>query len=454
MNSPQQLVKKCQEWATHSVNRKIFTAAVTVGVLSVLAKLVTAFREIVVAAKFGVGSEIDTFLIAYLLPSFVISVVAGSFGPALIPTFVQVRESQGHEDAQRLFSSAMLWSIGILVAASVVLAAGIDYLIPAIAFSFDENKRALVRVLFFALLPLVVINGVATLWNSVLNAREKFVVGAFAPAITPGAVIICLIVFQDTMRIYALVAGMLSGALLECMVLAVALKKHRFRLLPRWYGATPELRKVKSQYVPMIAGTFLMTGTGLVDQAMAAMLEPGSVAALSYGNKLITFTLGFFILSVGTVVLPYFAGMVARMDWRGIQHTLRTYTTLLLYASIPMTAIIVYWSYDITVILFERGAFVAGDSHVVSRVQAMAALQIPFHVVGILYVQLISSLRANHVLMIGAAISLPLNIVLNYLFMQVMGVAGIALSTSVVYAVSCFFLMIMYYRILKAQKYA
>ena len=48
----------------------------------------------------------------------------------------------------------------------------------------------------------------------------------------------------------------------------------------------------------------------------------------------------------------------------------------------------------------------------------------------------ISALRANHILTIGCAINLVTCIVLNYIFGLWIGVAGIALSTSAVYAVS------------------
>ena len=37
-----------------------------------------------------------------------------------------------------------------------------------------------------------------------------------------------------------------------------------------------------------VVGALLMGSTPVIDQAMAAMLSPGSVSALSYGNKLIS----------------------------------------------------------------------------------------------------------------------------------------------------------------------
>jgi len=55
---------------------------------------------------------------------------------------------------------------------------------------------------------------------------------------------------------------------------------------------------------------------------------------------------------------------------------------------------------------------------------------------GMLGVRLISAMAKNTVLRNVAIISLPMNIVFNYLFMKLIGVSGIALSTAIVYVIS------------------
>jgi putative peptidoglycan lipid II flippase len=88
-------------------------------------------------------------------------------------------------------------------------------------------------------------------------------------------------------------------------------------------------------------------------------------------------------------------------------------------------------------ILFQRGAFTALDTSVVSHVEAWLALQVPFYVLGNMAVRLISALKRNGVLLAIAAVNTVLNAVLNWVLMWRYGVAGIALSTSIVYLVSC-----------------
>ena len=120
-----------------------------------------------------------------------------------------------------------------------------------------------------------------------------------------------------------------------------------------------ELRTVMAQYAPMVAGAFLMSSTVLVDQAMAAMLESGSVATLNYANKVVATLLGIGAMALGTAVLPHFSRMVAAEEWTGVRHTLKTYTRLILMVSIPLTILLFLFSETIIKLLFERGAFSA-----------------------------------------------------------------------------------------------
>ena len=192
-----------------------------------------------------------------------------------------------------------------------------------------------------------------------------------------------------------------------------------------------------------------MSSTGLVDQAMAAMLRPGSVSTLNYGNKVSSVVIGLGSIALSTAVLPQFSRMVAAADWSGVRTTLKTYTRLALLATIPLTLLLVVLSRFMVSLLFQHGAFTESNTIEVAAVQSLYILQLPFFVTGMLFVRLISALKANHVLMWGTTISFSLNITLDYVFMKWLGVGGIALSTSVVYLASFCFLGLMSTRVLR-----
>lgn len=418
-----------------SINRKIFGAAIIVAALTALVKVAAVVKELVVAWRFGTGDSLDAFLIAFVVPSFIINVVAGSFNAALIPTYIQVREQEGTKAAQRLLSGSTVWSLGLLAITTILMVFTAPLYLPLIASGFSPEKLNLTFQLLCITTPVVLLSGLIVLWGAVLNAGERFAMAALSPVITP-AITILFLLASKSWGIFALAASLVCGATLELVLLGAALHRQGISLLPRWYGFDTHLRQVANQFAPMIAGSFLMCSSGLVDQSMAAMLSPGSVAALNYGNRVIAFPITLASTALSTAVIPYFSKMVACDDWTGVRHTLKYYMRLIFAFSVPLTGLLIIFSESIVQILFQRGSFTANDTHLVAQIQAFFALQIPFYVAGMLVVRLISAMRTNQILMYGSACNLVINIVLNYLFTQWLGVSGIALSTSCVYVFS------------------
>ena len=428
----QPLFNNWKKLKTGSPNRQIFRAAVTVGLMTALVKLAAAGKELVVAWKFGTGDAVDAFFIASLVPSFIIVVVAESFNAALIPTYIRVREQEGIEAAQRLFSSVIVWSLGILGITTILMVATAPLYLPRIARGFSPQKLDLTFQLLCTIAPVVPLSGIVVLWGAVLNAGERFALAALCPAITAFITVIFLLANKDW-GIFALAAGIVCGTGLEVVLLGAALKRQGISVRPRWYGFDTHLRQVISQYAPMIAGGFLMCSTSIVDQSMAAMLSPGSVAALNYGSKVISLPLTLLTTALSTAVIPYFSKMVADGDWAGVRGTMKRYLWLVFLTTVPMTVFFFLFSQPIVEILLQRGSFTAASTHVVAQIQACYALQMPFYVAGILVVRVISSMQMNQVLMWGSGFNLLINISLNYIFMQWLGVKGIALSTTCVY---------------------
>lgn len=429
-----------QRLTSGSVNRQILGAAMTVAAGTVLVKLMSVGKELVVAWKFGTGDALDAFLIALLVPAFLINVIAFSFNPALIPTYIRVREQEGEEAAQKLFSGTTLFSLVLLVVTAVLMIAAAPLYLPFVASGFSAEKLDLTFRLLCTIAPIVLLTGVVAIWSAVLNAGERFALAALSPILTP-TVSIGFLIFFSSLGAFALAAGLVVGAVLEIFLLGLALHRQGIQLRPKWYGLDSHLRRVANQYVPAVSSAVLICSTGLVDQAMAATLSPGSVAALSYGNRIIALPITLATTALSTAVVPYFSKMAACEDWVGMRHTLKHYLQLIFVVTVPLTGLLILFSEPIVQLLFQRGSFTANDTSQVAQIQNYYALQVPFYVGTILTVRLIEAIQKNQIFVWSSGLGLLLNIVLNYVFMQWLQVTGIALSTScVIIFIFCFLL--------------
>lgn len=435
------LVAFWKKLTSGSTNRQIFGAALTVGLGTGLVKIAAMAKELVVAWRFGTQDELDAFYIALLIPSFVINVIAGSFNSAFIPTYIQVLHKQGVKAAQKLFNSATLLNIGLLVIAGILIVITAPVYLQLIASGFSSQKLGLTFNLLLVIAPVIMLSGIIEIWGAVFNAQERFALFALVPIITP-IISVILLFALESWGIFALASAILCGALIEIVILGVGLHRQGISLYPKLYKFDSNLRQVGNQYAPMIAGSLMICSAGTIDQVMAAMLSPGSVAALNYSNRLIASPISLMSLALGTAVIPYFSKMVASGDWEGVNHTLKRYLLIIFFITIPFAVIMFIFSRPIIELFFQRGSFTSEDTVLVAQIQALYALQIPFYIANILIVKLISSMQQNQILMWVSGFNLIVNILGNYLFMQWLGIKGIALSTSCVYLFSFFYLLV------------
>jgi len=412
--------------------RGLLATMLTVGGLTLLVKFVAAGKEVIVARQLGVGDALDAFIVAFYLPSLAIGAIASSYNSALIPTYIEVRERAGKAAAQRLFSGVMFWGVGLLLLTSALLALLFPLVLPLLASGFSPQKLTFTRLLFWTLLPVITVTGVAINWSAVLNAEGEFALPAATPILTSLVVSGVLFFRSQALGGWGLAIGTLAGACLEAALIGGYVHRQGISVVPRWHGMDADLRQVIQQHAPLAAATLVFGGMGLADQAIAARMGPGSVATLNYGSKIVIMVIGVTATAVGTSVLPHFSRLVANDDWKRLREDLRTYTLLVLLALIPVALLLAYFSLPVVRFGFQRGAFTPQDTRIVGHVQACFALQIPFYTLGMMYLRLLSALKINSRIFFVSGVGVVLNYALDVILAKHFGIAGIALSTTAV----------------------
>jgi putative peptidoglycan lipid II flippase len=423
-----------------SVNRRIFRAAASVTAAGILVKTVATFKEFTVAGVYGRSDAMDAFVAAMLIPGLLINLISESMNQALVPTLVRVREQQGHDRAQQLLSSAMLWTCLLLGAASVIMALAARGFFPLIASHFPAAKLDLSIRLFYVLLPLVLVTGIASNCTAVLNTFDRFALPALAPVATPAAIIVGALLLGGRMGVWAMVYASLVGALVQAAVVAGMMDRHGYRFRLWWHGATEATREVAHQYGTVLLSGVVASGGLLVDQSMAAMLPSGSVSALAYANRFVSVVLTLVAGAVSTAVVPHFSRMIAHRDWAACRHTLRTWVRLTALVSAPIAVALIAGSHLLVRTAYQHGAFGPRDTAIVTPVLAMYAIQIPFFVSSRVFYRFLVAMRRTDLILYCGILNLILDVFLNLILMHWFGVAGIALATSL-WTVSTFFFL-------------
>jgi putative peptidoglycan lipid II flippase len=413
-----------------SVNHRIFQAAGSVLVAGAVVKIAATGKEFVLAGIYGRSDAIDAFLAAFLIPNLLINLIAESMNQALVPTLIRVRIREGRDRAQQLLSSSMVWMCGLLAGVSLAMALGARAIFPLIASGFAPAKLDLSVHLFYALVPVVLLTGIATNCTAVLNSVERFGAPTLAQLAVPISIVAGTILLHARYGIWALVYATLFGALVHAAFVGSLMSAHGYRFALTWYGSNQVTHEVARQYGPVLLSSLVASAGLLVDQAMAAMLPAGSVSALVFANRFVSVVVTLLAGALSSALTPFFSTMIARRDWLHCRRTLRTWSLAMAAISVPIAALLIAGARPLVRVTLQHGAFGPSDTAMVKSVLAMYAIQIPFFVVSRVFYRFVLAMRRTDVILCCGLLNLVLDVVLNLVLMRWLGIAGIALATS------------------------
>lgn len=415
------------------LNRMALITALVTG-LSGVAKLALLLREMAAAYHFGTGTAMDALTMGLLVPNVLLNALVATVAIVLAPIYAETRETEGEAAAHALASRAMGALLLGLLAVCGMLALLAPWVLAAVGAGLDEATRTDATTLFRWLLPMVLFQGIVSGYGTLINAQGRFGLMAALPMVMPLLSVTALTLFAADFGIHALVLGIVTGSAVEAALALGLAARIGVAVRPRWPGSLSQ--RSAGPYGVAVAGAAMMSLAQVVDQAMAASLGPGSVAALAYGAKVSNAVLALVATPLSTVLIHYAARWVASAQWQALRQALWRGGLGSLLLTLPITAAVWLLSAPLIRLLLERGSFDAADTALVSTVQAYYILQLPFYVIGLMGVRVLNALQAHGAVLCIATVLLLVNVVLNLVFMELMGLPGIALSTAVVYALS------------------
>ena len=419
----------------------IARGAALIACITLLVRILSFAREVVAAAAFGAGEELDIFLIAYLAPSFLFFSIMACAGPALIPALVQAR-NLGGEPAIRVLigraNGAALLGFGAM--ALLTMAASPFYL-PLLAPHLPAERLAQGQQWTLALSLLTPLLGLSALWTAVANAEGRLAVPAAIPVLSPLAAILILSGFAKAWGAGALVVGMLLGAGLEVVAMGVLLHRMGLLVAPRWprdwlsSGASPVPESAdmgfERAFVTLFTGAAVLSLIPATDQAMASQMGEGGITSMLFGGRLVALTGSVGALALGASVLPPFARLAAAGDWAGLDALMRRCATVTVLLALLLCAAISWFSLPLTRLMFQYGAFTHEDTRAVAAVQSCYILQIPFYLGWIVLSRALGALGRNRLLLLLSIGAAGMNGVLNLVLRQSHGAPGIAAATAI-----------------------
>lgn len=414
---------------------KLAKAMATVGGLTGLSRIAGFIRDILTAAILGAGPIADAFIVALKLPNLFRRVTAeGAFSVSFVPIYSEVVETRGREEADAFAGNVFMVMLTLLSVFVLVALWAAPWLIYAIAPGFVEDPLRygtaveLSRITF----PYLVMISLTAMLGGVLNALNRFAPFAFAPVLFNVALIaalLCSDLFETAG--HAMAYGVLAAGVLQLGWLLFSAYRAGFRVRFRMPKFDGQIKRIFKLMGPGVVGAGVVQLNLFADMIIGSFMGTGAIAYLYYADRLNQLPLGMIGIAVGTALLPMLSKAVAGKRSGEASDLFNRAMEYCFLLGLPASAALAVFATPIIGTLFERGAFDALATHETSLVLMAYTLGLSAHIA----IKVFSTVHWAHNDTVTpvkiAIISTLFNIALSLVLIRFIGVAGIALATSI-----------------------
>lgn len=416
-----------------------------VAFITLIVKALGFFKETVIASTFGLSEFLDAFLIAVLIPSFLQNVFISAFKNIFIPNYIIEQKSENKLGEFHSVSLLVVLAITISTIFFTYLAS--DYFLELVYPGHSPAFYDLIKKQLYYLLPCLLFWGISSFLSGILEIRNRFFLATLSAIFIPLGILFCIHFLKEDLKELVLAVGTLIGSFLGFIFLITSIISKEGLVFNR-VRLNQNSKNMLSQLPAKVSSGFLTAANNFVDQYFAAQLAVGSIAAMNYGMKIPSFIMGITLIAMGNVLLPYFSRAITSNPKKAFK---KLFFTLKITFAIGVLGVgLTYiFSYEIISFLFEKKEFDSEDSLIVSGIQKILLIYIPFYLCHNILVKFLTSLNENKFMAFQSLYKLCANIILNIILVKKYGVYGLAISTSIIMIANS---LIYFYYTLKLYK--
>jgi len=240
-------------------------------------------------------------------------------------------------------------------------------------------------------------------------------------------------------RMNLLCAGVLAGGFLQMAVPAGVLWREGWR--PQFdLRRDARVNEIVRLMAPTLLGSAIYLINISVSRFIGLSLNDSAATVLNLSTRVMELPIGVFTAAIATVVFPLIARHAARQDFVQLAADYHKGLRLVLVVNVPAAAGLALLSEPITRLLFERGAFHASDTRLMTPVLAVYALGLPFLSFTSLALRGFYALKDTATPVRAAGLSFVVNLVLSLVLMRWLSTVGLALASNLAVIVQAWYL--------------
>lgn len=427
------------------MSKSIFRIAGLIAVLTIISKFAGFLRDVFVAQAYGATSVSDAYFYAYQIPSLALILLGGLGGPfytatvAVFSKIVTDVTQKPDETVKKTFYQFVTITALVFGVLSVLVYIFSDTIIGLIISQGTPELIKIASMQLKIMSPMILIGGVIGIYYGVANVYREFFYTSLSPLMASITIIFALIFLPNDKYGLILAYSTLVGAVFQLILQLPACFRVGLFYRPSFSFSSNEMRQLGEILFPAMLGTTVGQINVYIDMFFTSGLEEGAWSAVSYGNKIFQFPVGVITTAFLVPLFPMFSSFVGQKDFSSLKEYFHKGLNSLWFLSFPVFALMAIFSYDAIKFLFERGAFDADDTFLVSQALFFLSVSIIPYVARDALTRVFYAFNDSRTPFLIAILSIAVKSVMNFIFVKIFGVGGITLSTTIV----TFFNMIM-----------
>ncbi len=415
--------------------RRIALSTAIFALATGLSRIAGLAREIVAASFFGTSAAASAFTIASQIPNLASNLFSqAALSAAFVPVFTDLLQNGRKREAFRL-ASTLFWIILIALGAVTMLwmlLAGA--IVPLFTGSFHASTTSLTVGLSRVLFPVVLLLSLTGLLVGILQSYDEFTIPALAPAVWNLVILVLLVVlrprFHGGNQLYAYAIAWLAATVVQLLMVASALRRIDFRLSFNIDWHDPRVRQVLILFIPVTLSIGIVNLDIFINSVFGSLVSSGAPRAIDNAFRIYMLPQGVFSVAVATVLFPTLSRLAARGDAEGMRQTLGNGMRQINLLLIPAAALLLVLATPITRLVFQRGAFNAHSTHLVSTALFWFAFSLPFGGLNLLLSRTFFALKRPWIPTRLAAMNMVVDVIVSVSLYKPLGIAGLVIGTA------------------------
>ena len=285
---------------------RVGVAALVWSAAILFSRVVGLVRDVVLGRTLGVSGDADVYSAAFRVPDFLNYLLAGGLlSLTFIPIFSRHLRAGDERRGWESFSDIANFLVAVALPLTLLVGFALPWIAPLYAGGFDARKQEELVALTRIILPAQLFLMLGAMLSGTLQARDRHAVAAFAPSAYTVGIIVVGLAFHAQLGAAAFAWGVLAGAALGAFgIPLVACVREGMRWSARLRLSNPDFRRYILLALPVMLGQSIVALDSMLWTWQGSHLTEGTVASLTYANRLLNVPAGIFGLAAGAGAYP------------------------------------------------------------------------------------------------------------------------------------------------------